>query len=156
MAVDITPRHLELTRGRLLFEGFAPRLARSDAERLAIRDESLDAVYSFGVLHHTPGITAAIAEIRRVLKPDGTALVALYHKHSLFYLAWLARAALTGRLARQGYRRVMADVEQHPHSDATPLVDVYTRRSCRRLFSDFRNVTITAHHFAYAAPITHA
>jgi hypothetical protein len=49
---------------------------------------------------------------------------------------------------------VLADVEQHPHSDAEPLVGVYTRRSARRLFSRFRRVSITAHHAAYAAPVS--
>ncbi len=154
-AVDLTPRHLRLTQQRLRAEGYAARLVRSDAERLPLADGSLDAVYSFGVLHHTPRFDLAAAEIHRVLRPGGQALIAVYHRRSLFYAAWIARALATGDLFRRGYRRVMADVEQHPHSDAVPLVDVLTRRECRRLFARFRSVDVSAHHFAYAAPVTH-
>jgi ubiquinone/menaquinone biosynthesis C-methylase UbiE len=154
-AVDLTPRHLELTRRRLLNEGRTAMLLRSDAERLPIADGTIDLVYSFGVLHHTPGIRTAVQEICRVLKPDGAAHVALYHKQSLFFMAWMARAIVTGALWRKGYRSVMADIEQHPGSAAQPLVTVHTRGSARRLFSQFRRVTIETHHAAYAAPVTH-
>jgi ubiquinone/menaquinone biosynthesis C-methylase UbiE len=154
-AVDLTPRHLRLTQQRLRAEGYAARLVRSDAEGLPLGDACLDAVYSFGVLHHTPRMDLAVAEIHRVLRPGGTAIVAVYHRRSLFYAAWMARALGTGDLFRRGYRRVMADVEQHPHSDAAPLVDVLTRGECRRMFAPFARVEISAHHFAYSAPVTH-
>ena len=153
-AVDLTPRHLAITRRRLLNDGRAVKLVRSDAERLPFADASFDVVYSFGVIHHTPGIRHAVAEIHRVIKPGGLAIVAVYHRNSLFYLAWLARAVLNGTLFTKGYRRVLADVEQHPHTDAEPLVAVHTRRSAQRLFSKFRRVSITTHHAAYAAPVT--
>jgi ubiquinone/menaquinone biosynthesis C-methylase UbiE len=154
-AVDLTPRHLRLTQQRLRAEGYSARLVRSDAERLPIGDGCLDAVYSFGVLHHTPRMDLAVAEIHRVLRPGGKAIVAVYHRRSLFYAAWMARALATGDLFRRGYRRVMADVEQHPHSDAAPLVGVLTRAECRRMFAPFARVDISTHHFAYAAPVTH-
>jgi ubiquinone/menaquinone biosynthesis C-methylase UbiE len=153
-AIDLTPRHLSIARQRLLNDGHAVKLVRSDAETLPFADASFDVVYSFGVIHHTPGIRQAVEEIHRVVRPGGRAIVAVYHRNSLFYLAWLARALSNGALFTKGYRRVLADVEQHPHSDAEPLVGVYTRRSARRLFSRFRRVSITAHHAAYAAPVS--
>ena len=153
-AVDLTPRHLALTGRRFALEGRSVDLIRGDAESLPLRDGSVDFVYSFGVLHHTPDIEAAVEEMHRVLVPGGTALVAVYHRRSLFLWAWLLRAAVTARLLRQGYRRVMADIEQHPHSEAVPLVDVYGVRDCRRLFRAFGTVDVSTHHAAYAAPIT--
>jgi ubiquinone/menaquinone biosynthesis C-methylase UbiE len=43
-----------------------------DAMRLPYRDESMDAVFGFGVLHHIEDWQAALAEITRVIKPGGT------------------------------------------------------------------------------------
>ena len=42
-----------------------------DAERLPFEDASFDRVSSNGVLHHTPDMSAALREIRRVLRPGG-------------------------------------------------------------------------------------
>lgn len=159
-AVDLTPRHLVLSRARLTGECVPPRLARGDAERLPVRDATFDVVYSFGVLHHTPGIGAAIDEIHRVLRPGGQLVLGLYHRHSVFY--WLntivVSGVLRGRLWRDGYRRLMADIERHDHTDAVPLVNVYSRRETARLLERFTEVTVTTHHleashFSYLEPL---
>jgi len=43
-----------------------------DVLRLPYKDEALDAVFAFGVLHHVPDWRAALGEIARVLKTGGT------------------------------------------------------------------------------------
>lgn len=43
----------------------------ADVLRIPARDESLDAVFGFGVLHHVPDWQSALREIVRVLKPGG-------------------------------------------------------------------------------------
>ena len=43
----------------------------ADAAAIPAADEVFDAVFDFGVLHHVPDWRAAIAEIRRVLRPGG-------------------------------------------------------------------------------------
>jgi SAM-dependent methyltransferase len=154
-AVDLTPRHLALTRQRFSVERQPVDLIRGDAESLPLAQASVDFVYSFGVLHHTPDIAVAIAEVHRVLVPGGTALIAVYHRRSVFLWAWLLRALVTTRLMRHGYRRVMADIEQHPNSGAVPLVAVYGVGECRRLFRAFAAVDVSTHHVAYAAPVMH-
>src|SRR5207245_6347332 len=65
--LDLTPRHLRIAKARLVHEGVSPRLVQGEAEQLPLQDNSVDLVYSFGVLHHTPAIALAIDEIRRVL-----------------------------------------------------------------------------------------
>lgn len=42
-----------------------------DAEALPFEDNSLEAVFCSGVLHHLPSLQMALSEIRRVLKPGG-------------------------------------------------------------------------------------
>src|SRR5262249_17226698 len=147
--LDLPPRPLGIAPTRLEREGAAPKLVRADAERLPIRSESFDVVYSFGVLHHTPGIDLAIAEVHRVLRHGGTFVLGLYHRHSAFYwlntmLVW---GVLRGRLFRDGYRRLMADIERPDHTDAMPLVNVYSRRDVHRLLSRFTKTEVSAHHF---------
>jgi ubiquinone/menaquinone biosynthesis C-methylase UbiE len=42
-----------------------------DASSLPVKTGSLDAVFGFGVLHHVPDWRSALAEVARVLKPQG-------------------------------------------------------------------------------------
>src|SRR5437016_2153494 len=67
--IDLTDRAVRHTQGRLALFGLTSKLEVGDAERLNFPDEYFDCVYSWGVLHHTPNTAAAIAEVRRVLKP---------------------------------------------------------------------------------------
>src|SRR5207248_8707048 len=60
---------------------------RENAESLSFADESFDWLYSHGVLHHTPNTQKAIDEVWRVLKPNGRAIIMLYHKSSFNYYA---------------------------------------------------------------------
>lgn len=50
---------------------------RADGTRLPLAAESLDAVVAYDVLEHIPDDAAAVAEVRRVLRPGGYALVAV-------------------------------------------------------------------------------
>jgi SAM-dependent methyltransferase len=50
---------------------------RGDATRLPLADRSLDLVVAFDLLEHLDDDDAAVAEVRRVLKPTGTYLVAV-------------------------------------------------------------------------------
>jgi len=152
-ATDLTVAHLQFTRRRFALEGLVTRLTRGDAERLPFADASFDAVYSFGVLHHTPDTQAAIDEVRRVLRPSGFAVVGLYHRHSAFYWisTMLCRGVRRGELWKKGYRRLMAGIEHGSDtSGAVPLVKVLSRRQCRRMFSGYASVDVRSDHIDYS------
>ena len=151
-ALDLTARHLDLTRRRIGIEGLTTRAVRADAERLPFSDGTFDAVYSFGVLHHTPGTQAAIGEIHRALRPGGLAIISLYHKHSAFYwiCTMLLRGVIRGRLWTQGHRRLLSEIERRsPESEAVPLVKVLSRRECRALFACFAATKIRSDQIDY-------
>lgn len=148
-ALDLSREHLRHTSRHLQLEGLATTPVYGDAEQMPFPDNTFDLVYSFGVLHHTPGTDRAVAEVWRVLRPGGTALIGLYHRNSSFF--WigtvLRNGLLRGRLVTRGWRRLLSEIEYRSDpSAALPLVKVYSRRSARRLFRRFEQVSIQTHH----------
>ncbi|MGI8734971.1 MAG: class I SAM-dependent methyltransferase [Pyrinomonadaceae bacterium] len=83
--VDLTEAAVDLARKRFELSGFPGRFQTEDAESLTFEDNSFDLVYSHGVLHHTPDTARAVREIHRVLRPEGRAVVMLYHRDSYNY-----------------------------------------------------------------------
>jgi SAM-dependent methyltransferase len=83
--IDLTEAAIELARKRFELSGLEGEFRVADAENLDFADNSFDRVYSHGVLHHTPDTARAVAEIHRVLKPGGRAIVMLYHRGSYNY-----------------------------------------------------------------------
>jgi ubiquinone/menaquinone biosynthesis C-methylase UbiE len=159
--VDLTPRHVELAQRHLKSLGLEGDIVEGDAERLPFPDRSFDRVTSNGVLHHTPHIEAAIAEIRRVLKPGGEARIILYNRHSFHY--WLTqvvyRGVLRGALLRE---RTMSGVlsagVEYSRIGARPLVRVYSPRQARNLLrkAGFEAVGSRVRHFNVSdTPVTH-
>ena len=143
--IDLTPRSIEITKERFALYEERVDLTIGDGERLPFANESLDVVYSNGVLHHTPNTAEAIREVHRVLKPGGTAKVMVYHKGSLNY--WgemiLHRGIVRGELLRgHSPEEIMSRWVEYSEHEARPLVKAYTRAQARELFKDFRDVKI--------------
>lgn len=128
-AFDLDPEMVEqahlrtkgLGRGRV-------RLWVGDATRIPAPDAAYDAVVDFGIIHHVPDRRAAVAEVRRVLRPGGR-----------FYFEEVTRHALQ----RWSYRTFLV----HPTEDrfsARELLDELERQGIRvgdryveRFFGDF-------------------
>jgi len=72
IAADIDPEQIELAKKKLLPE-FNEKIEFKveDAMALDEPDETFDAVFSFGVLHHMENWRKAVREISRVLKRGG-------------------------------------------------------------------------------------
>ena len=84
-AIDLNPVAVAQTTRRFDVFGLKGDIREADAERLPFADNSFDYVYSWGVLHHTPGIRQAIEEIYRVLRPGGRVGFMLYNRASILY-----------------------------------------------------------------------
>jgi SAM-dependent methyltransferase len=112
--VDLTPAAIDATREHFEILGLPGTFQTENAERLSFRDASFDIVYSNGVLHHTANPERAVAEVHRVLRPGGRAIVMLYHKSSVNYhlriMCFMRARVLAYVLARR--RRWDADRER--------------------------------------------
>jgi len=84
---------------------------RGDATRLPLADDSLDLVVAFDLLEHLHDDDAAVAEVRRVLKPTGTYLVAVpadprlwsSHDEAVDHVRRYTREGLLDLLDRGGF-----------------------------------------------------
>jgi ubiquinone/menaquinone biosynthesis C-methylase UbiE/uncharacterized protein YbaR (Trm112 family) len=81
---------------------------QADAEALPFRDDSIEFVYSDGVLHHTPHMMKAFQEVYRVLKPGGEAVISLYASHSFMFMQKRIEVFLHGQLTKEAQARWMS------------------------------------------------
>jgi SAM-dependent methyltransferase len=119
---------------------------QGDGERLPFADNSFDIVYSNGVLHHSPDTQAGVAELLRVLKPGGSAVVMLYCKHSInwWVTLWFGYGVLRGGL-RRGVDRLGSATEWAGTDALTvknPVTRAYTASELRSMFSGFCDLTL--------------
>ncbi|HWI20047.1 MAG TPA: methyltransferase domain-containing protein [Vicinamibacterales bacterium] len=142
--VDLSAGHLALAKENFERRGLTGRFVHHDAETLPFPDQSFDLVYSNGVLHHTPNTTAVVGEIRRVLRPGGSAIIMMYAEHSIHY--W---RELVGRLGLErdllknnSIGEIMSRYVELSQNDARPLVKVYSARRLRRMFKGFTDISV--------------
>ena len=134
--IDLTLQGISLTRERLQLENRTAELRVSDAESLPFEDGTFDLVYSYGVLHHSPDTEQAVAEVRRVLKPGGKALVMVYYARSwVAFMLWLIYCA--GRL--RPWRSARWAMYHHLESPGTKA---YNHAEARALFGGFSEVSV--------------
>jgi ubiquinone/menaquinone biosynthesis C-methylase UbiE len=143
-ALDLSREHLRLTQRHLSLEGLSTTAVHGDMEKMPFPDASFDLVYSFGVLHHTDHMEKAVAEIRRVLRPGGRAIIGVYHRDSVFF--WLSTVAwsgiLKGGFRRDGWARTLARIEAGAGDDYVPTVRALSRHKVRKLFEQFQVASV--------------
>jgi len=168
IGVDLTPNSVELTRERFEVFGIPGRFEVANAEEgLPFADASVDHVYSFGVIHHSPAPEKIVGEIHRILKSGGTFTVMLYNRSSVNYyieimclrkiFRWCLLpkfmpgllAAITGfdRWKLEGHRETLKKtiskeqwISMNTDGPFCPLARVYDRREAAALFKEFDDV----------------
>jgi SAM-dependent methyltransferase len=78
---------------------------RADAEQLPFADGAFDLVFGHAVLHHLPGLDAALSEFARVLAPGGTLAIMGEPSRNGDLIAWAPKRF--GALAAPIWRRLM-------------------------------------------------
>lgn len=155
-AVDITFERARATEAkfRLLGRDADGCVAlQADAESLPFADDSFDVVYSNGVLHHTRDTEAALAEVRRVLKPGGLAVVMLYCKSSWHY--WFNLLLCEGVLRGRAFRdrdwlgKATEWGGKRRQTTLNPITRCYTRHEIERMFGSFSALTLRKGEFYF-------
>jgi SAM-dependent methyltransferase len=121
--VDFSPEMVELARRRLPHA--SSRLLRASAEDLPFEDGSFDLVTATGVLEYA-GVSYALRELARVLRPGGDAVVSYPITGSL-YSIWKSRVYYP---AARGVKQLLR-YPGRPQTAGAPLVT--TTRLCELL-----------------------
>ena len=103
IAADLTENALKIARKRLLVYNVEARLAQANAEDLCFSSNSFYHVNCQGVIHHTPDTEKCIAEIARVLKSGGGAVISVYYRN-VFLRHWNRLWFIGKLLSRLGAR----------------------------------------------------
>jgi len=101
IGLDFTHNAAKYTRLFVDKAGFEGTTFQAEAEALPFKDESIDYIYSSGVLHHTPNTEDTLKEVYRVLKPCGTTMIGLYATNSVMFKWYRLHAIMRGNLTKR-------------------------------------------------------
>jgi ubiquinone/menaquinone biosynthesis C-methylase UbiE len=134
VGVDLTERAIESTKARFEVLGLKSDLKVDNAESLSFEGESFDAVYSWGVLHHSPNTEKCFEEVFRVLRPGGFAKIMIYHKHApVGWMLWFRYGLLKLR-PFVGLKEIYSSYLESPGTKAFSLEEA---RQLSQSFSHF-------------------
>ena len=91
--IDIADTTAVKAQARACALGAPIRIAVADAAALPFASNTFDGVYTMGTLEHVPDSDRAFAELARVMKPGGVAIVGVPNRRDPF-LFWLASRAM--------------------------------------------------------------
>lgn len=151
-SAELTLANLPPSRLRIM-----PRFEFGNIEQLPFQANTVGCIYSMGVLHHTPNIDVAIAEIYRVLKPRGKAYITLYRHHApkLLFANLLRKIQAVfdhfSGTKQTFYQLVRRCAMEHMFGTAlvecfgVPFLRSYTKRGIVKLFGAFEVERLTAY-----------
>lgn len=151
-ATDITNNAIELTKSLANEAGVKIRVTQAPADKIPYKKNSFDCVYSYGVLHHIPGVNNALKEAHRLLKPGGIIMAMLYHRDSLLYaysIIHLHKYDVTLPLMNDSklVSRYSERIEDCPYTKA------YTKSEAKELFEQyFKDVKVSVHYNVIDTP----
>jgi ubiquinone/menaquinone biosynthesis C-methylase UbiE len=126
--IDLSKTSIDLARKNIDQNGMKAELYVMNGEDMHLPDTDFDVVYAHGVLQYTANPKKMIAEIYRVLKPGGEAILMVYNRDS-----WLN---LLSKLMKV----------QLEHEDA-PVLRKFSISEYEALLKPFRNYRILPERF---------
>jgi len=95
IGIDISEKALEFASRRMALHNFKPDMVSliriSDSTTaIPLPDNSIDFIYSQGVLHHISHPEAILKELHRLLKPGKQASIMVYNRQSVWYHLYVA------------------------------------------------------------------
>lgn len=134
--IDLSPVSIDLARKNFNQRGLSAQLRVMNGEKMQFEPESFDVVYAHGVLQYTAHAPQMVAEIWRVLRPAGTAILMVYNKFS-----WLNGIS---KLINVGLE----------HEDA-PVIKKYSVKEFEKLIEPFSKKSIIAERFPVETRLHH-
>lgn len=128
--IDLTEYAIKSTSKRFEAFGLKGTIRQMDAEKLDFPDASFDFIWTWGVIHHSANTGQILAEMNRVLRPGGTAVVMVYYRSFLYHYitTGLFRGILQGGFFKG---RTIHELEQL-HTDGA-IARFYTRQEWAEL-----------------------
>ena len=123
---------------------------QGDSRFLPIKSNSIDFVFSHGVLHHSPNIRKSIDEIYRVLKPNGSICVGLYNKFGFVWTKFLLNAYLKGNWSIKKIENYISSQTEKAwitKSNNNPYTRLYSKHECELMFKKFSNLKVRTGNF---------
>jgi SAM-dependent methyltransferase len=151
--LDIAEGPVEMMRHRLRtlgVEDAEERVQVGSAIQIPHPDATFDHLYSIGCLHHTGDLPGSVAEVRRVLKPGGTAVVMLYNSHSFrrFTLAVRNLPKLLTRGGRAAHEHGIRNTyDQNTDGEAAPIIEYTSKAEVKELFGEYASVRVRRENF---------
>ena len=149
IAIDITKHATDAAQNIMnkLESGIA---IQADSRYLPIASNSVDFVYSGGVIHHSPNIKKSISEIYRVLKPNGVAYVALYSNTSHHFMYIKLKAILAKNFSKKSINNYLSNYTERSwetNGKKNPHTRTFGYSECYNLFSTFKNTHVRKGNF---------
>lgn len=132
--IDLTEYAVDCTSTRLKTFGLGGTIIRMDAEHLQFQDNSFDLVWSWGVIHHSSDTHKVLKEIHRVLRPNGEAIIMVYHRS--WWNTYIRGGFFYGILKGELFKRGNVDKIMQYHTDGA-LARYYRINEWKGLVSDF-------------------
>jgi SAM-dependent methyltransferase len=146
--LDIAAGPVEMVRCRLGNLGLdhpERRVRVGSALAIPHGDESFDHVITIGCLHHTGDLPRAVAEVRRVLRPGGRALVMLYNRRSFRRMRMSAGTWIRGQRLQD--EEIRGSYDRNLVFEAAPTTEYISSGQARRLFGGFSDVRVRRENF---------
>ena len=146
--LDIAAAPVEMVRHRWRLRGghgADGRVIQGSVLELPFPDGRFEYVFTIGCLHHTGDLPRAVNEVRRVLRPGGTAVVMLYNAYSFRRLVKVGLPALLRR--RRTDYEVAALYDTNARGESAPHTDYVSPFDVRRLFAAFSSVEVDRRNF---------
>ena len=151
IGIDISLKSASLTNSLLNKFGHKSGIGiQGDSRFLPIQSNSVDFVFSNGVLHHSPNIQKSVEEIYRILKPGGKFCVCLYHKHSIVWMKFLLKALIKGKWTKKSldqYISSQTEVSWITDDQTNPYTQLFSYSKCSKLFDIFDRIQIRSGNF---------
>ncbi len=149
--LDIAEGPVGLMTERMKRNGFSGEsIQRGSALEVAYPENFFQKVVSIGCLHHTGDLKKCIAEVHRILAPEGEALIMLYNRLSYRQLVQ-APANWFKAMKSEGWseyrRRIRSMYDTNAQGEAAPHTDYTTAPGAHWLFRSFSSIDVEIQNF---------